>query len=66
MSREIKFIVSVDLDDQTVRIDDDSLIMRYSEKEQVWDTDLQEWRPFEENEYETAVELLNTKKLEDD
>lgn len=66
MSREVKYILSVNLDEQTVRIDDDSFILRYSEREQVWDTDLEEWRDYKEGEYELALELLNTKKLEDD
>lgn len=66
MSREIKYILSVNLDEQTVRIDDDSFSLRYSEREQVWDTDLEEWRDYKEGEYELALELLNTKKLEDD
>lgn len=66
MSREIKFIVSINLDEQTARIDDDSFSLRYSEREQVWDTDLEEWRDYREGEYELALELLNTKKLEDD
>lgn len=66
MSREVKYILSVNLDEQTVRIDDDSFSLRYSEREQVWDTDLEEWRDYKEGEYELALELLNTKKLEDD
>ena len=65
MAREVQFIISVNLDDKTCRIDDDSFMLRYSAMEQVWDTDLEEWTSYQEGEYELALELLNTKKLED-
>jgi hypothetical protein len=66
MAREIKFIIAVNLDDKTCRIDDDSFMLRYSAMEQVWDTDLEEWTSYQEGEYELALEILNTKKLEND
>lgn len=66
MSREIHFIVVVNIDDKTVRIDDDTFITRFSSKEQVWDTELSEWRDFDEEatEYTEAVQILNNSKLE--
>lgn len=66
MAREIKFIISVDLDDGTSTIDDASFMERYSSAEQVWYTDLKEWRQYEEGEYQLALEILNTKPLEND
>jgi hypothetical protein len=66
MAREIHFVVVVDLDDETVRIDDDTFMARFDKSEQVWDAEKSEWREYAEDEYEKAVEILNAKKLEDD
>lgn len=69
MSRQIYFVIGVDLDNKTVFIDDSTFTARFQSYEQVWDTELQEWREYEGydgEEYHLALELLNTKKLEDD
>jgi hypothetical protein len=66
MSREIHFVLAVDLDKKTVSIDDGSYQARWSSNEQVWDNDLFIWREFLKGEYELALKLLNEKKLEDD
>jgi hypothetical protein len=69
MARMVYFVLAVDLDAQTVSIDDGTFTARFQSYEQVWDTDLQEWRKYEgeENEeYHLALDILNTKKLEDD
>lgn len=66
MAREIKFIISIDLDAQTSSIDDGSFTIRYQDWEQVWNTDTQDWQPYKEGEYDLALQILNTKKLEDD
>ena len=66
MAREITFVLSVDLDNQIVRIDDDTYVARFGRDEQVWDTELKQWRDYEDGELTLAVEILNTKKLEED
>jgi hypothetical protein len=69
MSRQIHFVIAVDIDEQKVYIDDGTYTARFQDYEQVWDTEKQEWREYEgeENEeYHLALDILNTKKLEED
>jgi hypothetical protein len=66
MSRQVYFVIGVDLDDKTVFIDDGTFTARFGKDEQVWDEAKQEWREYENDEYENAVEILNKKPLEDD
>lgn len=66
MSREVYFVVAVDLDEGKVFIDDNTYVARFFPNEQVWDTETQEWRLKEDGEYELAVKLLYTKKMETD
>ena len=66
MAREIHFVIAVDIDNGTISIDDGSYQARWAGNEQVWDNELCSWREFEDDEYELALELLNTKKLEND
>jgi hypothetical protein len=66
MAREIHFVIAVDLDNETISIDDGSYTARWSGDEQVYDTEKNEWREFEDDEYELALGLLNSlSKLED-
>jgi hypothetical protein len=66
MARQVYFVIAVDLDDKTIRIDDDTFMARFGKEEQVWDDHKSVWREDEGSEYLEALELLNTKKLEDD
>lgn len=66
MAREIHFVIAVDIDNGTLSIDDGTYQARFSSNEQVWDTDKTEWRELQGKEYELALELLNTKRLEND
>lgn len=66
MARQVYFVIAVDLDDKTIRIDDDTFMARFGKEEQVWDDLTSVWREDEGSEYLEALELLNTKKLEDD
>jgi hypothetical protein len=66
MARIIHFVIAVDLDDKSVSIDDDTYTARFSPREQVWDTDLNEWVEYVvvddetgESEYDLAVEILD-------
>jgi hypothetical protein len=72
MARLIHFVIAVDLDDKSVSVDDDTYTARFSPSEQVWDTDLQEWVEYVvvddetgDSEYDLAIEILNTKLLEE-
>jgi hypothetical protein len=66
MGRQVYFVVSVDLDDNSVAIDDDTFMARFGKDEQVWDDNKGEWREYEDGEYEKAVEILNAKPLENE
>ena len=68
MSRQVMFVIAVDLDTKEVFIDDDSLVARFGHHEQVWNTDTEEWEADDEDStaYTEALEILNTKKLASD
>lgn len=67
MSREVHFVIAVDIDEKTVRIDDETFMARFDFSQQVWNNVTQVWEldPNLESYYE-ALYLLNTKRLEDD
>ncbi len=67
MSRQVYFVVGVDLDSKEPFIDDDTFTARFSKSEQVWDTELNEWVSDPELElYAEALEILNKKRPRDD
>ena len=66
MARLVYFVLSVDLDDKSVMIDDDTFMMRFSKSEQVWDEELNEWRDYADGEYEQAVDILTQQKIGDE
>jgi hypothetical protein len=62
MSRLVHFVIAVDLDDKSVSVDDGTFTARFSPREQVWDTELNEWVEYVvvddetgESEYDLAV-----------
>jgi hypothetical protein len=66
MARLVHFVIAVDLDDKSVSIDDGTYTARFSPREQVWDTDLNEWVEYVvvddetgESEYDLAQEILD-------
>lgn len=64
MSKQVSFVITVDLDNKEPFIDDDTFTARFSKKEQVWDTDTQEWVEDPELElYYQALEILNNTPL---
>jgi hypothetical protein len=64
MSKQVYFVVAVDLDEGVPFIDDDTFTARFSKSEQVWDTELGEWVEDDDLElYNKALEILNTKPL---
>ena len=67
MSKQVYFVVAVDLDEGVPFIDDDTFTARFSKREQVWDTELNEWVEDPELElYNQALEILNSKPLASD
>jgi len=66
MSREVLFVVAVDVDKKTVYIDAETEAVRFTPDEGYFDTEKGEW--FEDTDdvlYQQALEILETKKLED-
>lgn len=67
MSKQVYFVIGVDLDTKEPFIDDDTFTVRFSKSEQVWDTELNEWVNDPELElYEEALEILNKVPLRKD
>jgi hypothetical protein len=62
MSKQVYFVVAVDLDSKEVFIDDDTLVARFASNEQVWNTQTNEWESDDENAtaYSEALVILNT------
>jgi hypothetical protein len=60
MSKQVYFVIGVDLDDNEVFIDDEAFKARFDKYEQVWDTEKSEWTEDEDLElYSKALEILN-------
>lgn len=60
MSREVHFVIAVDVDTNEVYIDDETYATRFDYSQGYWDTDKQEW--FEDEDrllYDKALEILN-------
>ena len=67
MSKQVYFVIGVDLDDKEVFIDDEAFKARFNKHEQVWDTERSEWIGDEDLElYSKALEILNTTPLNSD
>jgi len=66
MARQVVFVISVDIDNKIVFINDDVLTTVFEADQSVWDTEAMEWRKHTYNEYQKALRLLNTEKLADD
>lgn len=67
MSKQVYFVVAVDLDEGVPFIDDETFTARFSKSEQVWDTELNEWVQDDDLElYNKALEILNSKPLASD
>ena len=58
MARLVYFVLAVDLDEETAYIYDDTFTARFSSSQQVWDTDLEEWRNYEGYELENAQTIV--------
>lgn len=64
LSKQVYFVIGVDLDDNEVFIDDEAFKARFNKHEQVWDTEKLEWLGDEDLElYSKALEILNDTPL---
>ena len=64
MSKQVVFVITVDIEDREAFIDDALFMAKFGKSEQAWDTDAQEWVEDPENElYYQALEILNTVPL---
>jgi hypothetical protein len=66
MARLVHFVISVDLDDKSISVDDDTFMARFGKDEQVWDTELEQWVEYVvvddetgDSEYDLAREILD-------
>ena len=59
MAREVYFVVVVDLDDKSWRVDDDTFMARFGKDEGTWDTDTETWSPTTWDDNIEALEILN-------
>lgn len=67
MSRQVHFVVAVDVDEEKLYIDDETYTARFSDNEVVWNTETNEWQEDINNTYyEKALRIFNTKRAEDD
>lgn len=67
MSKQVYFVIGVDLDDKEVFIDDEAFQARFNKYEQVWDTEKSTWVGDEDLElYSEALKILNTTPLNSD
>jgi hypothetical protein len=63
MSRQLYFVIAVDLDEKSKSIDDDVLMARFG-RAVCWDDSLEEWVVETDEEYAEALEILNNKDKE--
>jgi hypothetical protein len=61
MSKQVYFVVGVDLDQKEVFIEDEAITARFSKIEQVWDTTTEQWIDDPDLDlYNEALEILNS------
>jgi len=61
LSKQVYFVVGVDLDQKEVFIDDETFTARFSKSEQVWDDELEQWIEDPNLDlYTEALEILNS------
>jgi hypothetical protein len=63
MAKIVYFVIAVDLEAKTIEIDDETFMARFDKSEQVFDEATGEWLEDEENFYDEAVAILNSKKI---
>lgn len=63
MAKIVHFVISIDLEDKTKKIDDDTLTAIFHSGT-AWDTDECEWVIETDEEYQEALAILNDKSKE--
>jgi hypothetical protein len=64
LSKQVAFVITVDLDDKEAFIDDALFMAKFGKSEQAWDTEAPEGVEEPENElYYQALEILNNTPL---
>jgi hypothetical protein len=64
VSKQVVFVITVDIDKREAFIDDALFMAKFGKSEQAWDTDTQKWVGDPENElYYQALEILNNEPL---
>jgi hypothetical protein len=65
VSKQVYFVIAVDLDEGVPFIDDAVLTAKFASDEQVWDTDTEQWESDDDDStlYLRALEILNTVPL---
>ena len=67
LSKQVFFVVGVDLDSKEPFIDDETFTARFSKSEQVWDSETNEWLEDPNLDlYAEALEILNSRPLAKD
>ena len=67
MSKQVAFVITVDLDSKEPFIDDDTFTARFSKREQVWNTETKEWEEDPDLRlYSQALDILNSTPLRKD
>lgn len=59
MSKQVHFVVVVDLATKEWWVDDDTFTARFGKDEGTWDTDTYTWEPTNWDDNITALEILN-------
>ena len=64
MSKQVAFVITVDIENKEAFIDDALFMAKFGKSEQAWDTETQEWVADPENElYYQALDILNSRPL---
>jgi hypothetical protein len=65
VSKQVHFVVTVDLDEKVPFIDDDTFTARFAKSEQIWNTETNCWEEDtdEMDLYYQALEILNNTPL---
>lgn len=62
MSREVHFVIAVDVDTNDIYIDDETYAAKFDYEQGYWDTDTEQWHEDEDRLlYDKALKILNNK-----
>jgi len=62
MSKQVRYVVMVDLDTKTFWPDDETFTARFAENEGTWNTETQKWEETEWEDNVAGLEILNWTK----